>query len=458
MAQHADIELPASDTRSFGARAWPLFRNGLLIGAVALIVALLTAWLTEDFRRFGFAYVVSFAYVLSLSLGCMALVVLMHLFRAGWGVVIRRPAEIFAANMPVLAILSAPILVFVILNNGLLYSWAQPLEGGAAHALGGTMHIVLTDADAAPAPIDVDHAGDDHAGGHELVGLTPEKAHYVQLKRVWLNIPFFVARWVVYFGILSGIGLWYWRQSTLQDTTGDASLTRRMEIFSAPATLLFAFTLTAVAFDLLMSLDPLWYSTIFGVYYFAGSFMGGLAMLILVLMGLQRWGHLQSVTAEHFHDLGKLMFAFVFFWGYIAFSQYMLLWYASLPETAYWFELHGFTTATGKQTGWSYVGLVLLFGHLLIPFVALLPRWVKRSRKLLAFWAIWLLVVHWIDLWWVVMPLYDSTQISLGVIEIAVLVGVLAIFLAGGARLAAGTSLVPTKDPRLSESLGHVNL
>ena len=458
MAQHADMELPAADTRSLGERAWPLFRNGMLVGAVALILALIVAWATDQWARFGFAYIVGFAYVLSLSLGCMALVLLMYLFRAGWGVVIRRPAEIFAANMPVLAALSAPILVFVLLNNGMVYPWAQTIGAdGADHALGGTMQIVLTDG-GAPQQGPVSSGLGGAMGDPQVTQLSDAQTYYVELKRPWLNIPFFLVRWVVYFAILIGIGLWYWRLSTLQDTTGDASLTRKMEIFSAPGTIIFAFTLTAMAFDLLMSLDPLWYSTIFGVYYFAGSFMGAVAMLILVLMGLQKWGYFQSVTVEHFHDLGKLLFAFVFFWGYIAFSQYMLLWYANIPETAYWFDLHGFTTVEGRQTSWSAVGLLLLFGHLLIPFVCLLPRWVKRSRKVLAFWAIWLLVLHWVDLWWVVMPLYDSTGIVLGPIEILALIGVAAIFLAGAARLAAGTSLVPTKDPRLSESLAHVNL
>src|SRR5690606_23574783 len=137
---------------------------------------------------------------------------------------------------------------------------------------------------------------------------------------------------------------------------------------AGPLILLTGITLTLFAFDLLMSLDPHWYSTMFGVYYLAGAFIAGWASIIIIVNLLQMGGLLrQSVNQEHFHDLGKYLFGFVFFWGYIAFSQYMLLWYANLPETTSWFARRGATTADGDQNVFTWLALILLFCHLLIP-------------------------------------------------------------------------------------------
>ena len=147
-----------------------------------------------------------------------------------------------------------------------------------------------------------------------------------------------------------------------------------------------------------MSLEPAWFSTIFGVYYFSGAAVGFLAALVLAALVVQGSGRLTgTITAEHYHDLGKLLFGFVVWWGYIAFSQYMLIWYGNIPEeTVYYLK---------RQTGpWAIVSLVLLFGHLLIPFLGMLPREVKRRRVLLGFWAVWLLAFHWLDMYWLVMP------------------------------------------------------
>lgn len=475
MTQHHKVHLPDSDTQSLGRLASPIYTAAFIAGAVGLVLALLGAMFAEDgIRRFAFSYVIAFAFVLSLSLGSMLFVLIQFMWRAGWSVVVRRPAEVLAANIPTVAVLFAPILVFVILNNGELYPWAQPLDQIASHheaedaghgQLDADVSIITvanehdTHAEHGDAHADhSDHAADAHAeAGHHDDHAAEELHHFVEAKRAYLNIPFFLIRWVAYFVIWAGIGLFYFRNSTQQDTTGDVSLTHKMEKFSPALTLLFGVTITLAAFDLLMSLDPKWFSTIFGVYYFAGSFLASMAALILITMGLQRWGFFQSVTVEHHHDLGKLLFAFVFFWGYIAFSQYMLIWYANLPETTYWFDLRGMTTVAENQSGWTWVALILLFGHLLIPFAGLLSRHVKRSRKALVFWAIWLLIFHWIDLYWVAMPIARRTAMP-GIIELGTLVGVLGIFIGSAVRLAANHSLVPTKDPRLSESLGFHNI
>jgi hypothetical protein len=193
------------------------------------------------------------------------------------------------------------------------------------------------------------------------------------------------------------MALWYWRQSTAQDESRDAKLTEKMQARSAPAMVAYGLTVTLAAFDLLMSLDPRWYSTIFGVYFFAGATIACFSSVIIAVNLLHRGGHLlRGVTVEHFHDLGKFLFCFVFFWGYIAFSQYMLLWYANIPEETEWLRRHGATTVRGDMNGFTAVAVILLFGQLLIPFGGLLSRHVKRNRKALLFWAIWVLVFHWV--------------------------------------------------------------
>jgi hypothetical protein len=234
-----------------------------------------------------------------------------------------------------------------------------------------------------------------------------------------------------------------------------------MERYSAPAILISILTLTFASFDLLMSLDPTWFSTIFGVYFFSGCAVGIFATLILLVALLQRFGYLvNSVTVEHFHDLGKFLFAFTFFWGYIAFSQYMLLWYANIPETTGWFARRGASSVPTDPGDWRIVSVLLLVGHLLIPFAGLLSRHVKRNRTALAFWAAWLLVFHWIDLFWIVMPEINPQQprVYFGVMEIACFLGIGGLFAASTLRLAMRHAVRPVADPRLHEALVFQNI
>ena len=240
-------------------------------------------------------------------------------------------------------------------------------------------------------------------------------------------------------------------RSTEQDASADPALTQRMERFSPAALVLFAFTVTFASFDWLMSLEPAWFSTIFGVYYFSGATVGFLAAIILLAMLLQATGRLtSSITVEHYHDLAKLLFALVVFWGYIAFSQYMLIWYANIPEETSWYLV--------RQSGsWKWVSVVLLFGHLLIPFFGLLPREAKRRKAILGFWAGWLLVAHWLDLYWLVVPSLEAAGLRLGLIDAGCLVGIGGVYFAGVLWTAGTRPLVPLGDPRLEESLAFEN-
>ncbi len=277
-------------------------------------------------------------------------------------------------------------------------------------------------------------------------------------KRAWLNPPFFIARVLAYFAIWSLIARWYRKQSLLQDRTHDAAITAAMQRWAPLSVIAVALTATGAAFDLVMSLDPHWFSTIFGVYFIAGGIVASFAALILTVFLLQRAGHLkQAVTAEHYHDLGKYLFGFVFFWAYIAFSQYMLLWYASIPEETLWLARRGATTVPQDVSRWSFVAIAILFGHLLIPFPGLLSRHVKRRVTPLIFWAGWLLVFHYVDLYWVIMP-EAGGDLSVHVADFAAVAGVVGICVAVVVRLLSAESLVPTSDPRLPEALAFENI
>jgi hypothetical protein len=384
-----------------GERVWKVLA---IAGSVAMLASLaLGAASPEGWRRFFFGYLVNFAFVLSLALGAIFFVVLHYLTHAGWSVVVRRIGEAVTATLPLLAVLFIPLLF----GLSELYPWAR--------------------------------------GAVSTVGLrSPGSA-------VYLKMPFFVVRWVVYFAVWIVTARYYFRRSVEQDSSGDVRLTIQMEGRAAVAMLLFAFTLTFASIDLLMSLDPRWYSTIFGVYYFAGSVVGMYALLTVLAFALQRAGFLRSaVTVEHYHDLGKLLFGFVIFWAYIGFSQYMLIWYANIPEETEWL-------ARRQVNGWGWVGLVLVLGHFVVPFVALLSRTPKRRPQRLVVAAIWMLAMHWVDIFWVVAPAGSPASAVPHLVDLTLFVALGSWFLAGAAFAVRNRSLVPERDPRLAESLTFEN-
>jgi len=353
------------------------------------------------------SYLVSYAFCLSFSLGALFFVAVNHLTRASWMIVIRRLSEVLAAGFPLMAVLFLPILIPLLMGNHSLYEWSDP-------------HHV--------------------EGDHVLEGKSP-----------FLNVPFFTVRAVIYFAVWITLSRFFLKNSRLQDERADPALILRMRKWSALTIVLFALTTTFAAFDWLMSLEPHWFSTIFGVYYFAGTMLAFFALMSLICLYLQERGRLSGVvTVEHYHDLGKYLFAFTFFWGYIAFSQYMLIWYADLPEETFWF--------LKRQTGaWTAVSVLLIVGHLLVPFAGLLSRHVKRSRAGLAFFAILLLLMHWVDMYWLVMPALHADVLNFGIIDLACLAGLLGLVLGGFlSRLRAGP-LAPVNDPYLEESLRFRN-
>jgi hypothetical protein len=224
-----------------------------------------------------------------------------------------------------------------------------------------------------------------------------------------------------------------------------------MRVTSAPGMILFALTITFAAFDWLMSLDAHWYSTIFGAYVFAGAVLGLLAFLVLAVLTLHRHDALrETITPEHYHDLGKLLFAFVVFWAYMAFSQYLLIWYGNIPEETIWF-LH-----RGEGT-WLYASLLLVFGQFVVPFFFLFPQPVKRNPKALRFISIWILVWHWVDIYWIALPSLHHHGVHLSWIDLACTAGIGGIFVWRFWRVAVARPLVPVGDPLLEASVHSVS-
>jgi hypothetical protein len=397
-----------SERTTLGVHTRPIAVALTIVGIAGLAIGAGLGWRQGDgWAYFFHAYLVSYAFFLSISLGGLFFVALHHVTRAGWSVTIRRLAELLAATMPLLALLFLPILVPILLGSSTLYVWNNPKVVQASEAL--------------------------------------------QHKAGYFGLSFFTARAVLYFAIWWLLARFFLARSLQQDESRDPALTIQMERASPVALLLFAVTVTFASFDWLMSLEPTWFSSIFGVYYFAGTTLGALGTLILAAVTLQASGRLSlTITTEHYHDLGKLLLGFIIFWGYIAFSQYMLIWYANLPEETTWYH--------ARQTGpWAVVSLALLFGQLILPFFGLLSRTVKRRPRLLAFWAVWTLVFHWLDMYWLVMPGFSPDRVPFGVLDVSLLAGLGCLYLAGLAALAGQHSLIPLGDPRLPESLAFEN-
>lgn len=327
-----------------------LVRLGLVLALAGGGGAAFLARAFAGSAAFYHAYLVAFLFFLGITLGAIFFVLLHHLTRAGWSVTVRRLAEGLAGNIYLMLLLALPLLA------GLheLYEWIEPEFVSGDHILRG--------------------------------------------KSAYLNEHALLLRLGLYFGVWIFLAWFFRSRSIRQDKTGDARLSKVLEKVSAPGMIALGFTLSFAMFDLVMALNPHWFSTIFGVYMFAGMVLSFLAVVTLLALWLQRVGRVrQTITHEHYHDLGKMTFAFTFFWGYIAFSQYMLIWYANMPEETQFF--------IPRQLGfWAVVGLILAACHLAIPFGGLLSRHAKRKLAIFSFWAVWLLLAHLLDLYWLVMP------------------------------------------------------
>jgi hypothetical protein len=404
-------DLPGIGGAQGGGSDLPRFAGGgtlMLGGAVVGVIGLAATALLgmRAPRETLFAYLVAFVFWLGLSIGAMTLVLANNAAGAKWNVTVRRLGETLGAVAPLFALLFLPLL----LGARHVWFWVQPT--GAISA--------------------------------ETARLLAHKAPY-------LNLPSFSIRAVIYFAIWTAYAFQLRSYSIEQDASGDPRLTRKMRSISPLGLLLFILSVTFAAFDWLMSLQPTWYSTIFGLYIYAGAFVASMALVCLIVTGLRAsetpWGKLLTVDQQH--NLGKLLFAFICFWAYMAFSQYMLIWAGNLPQELQWI-------ISRSKGVWRPVGQFILVGHFIIPFFLLLSRDLKRNTKALAAVAVWILAVHYVDLYWVVMPAADYSSLGLSLAHFTAFVGIGGVSVAVAALLLRGASPVPVKDPYLEDALRYV--
>ena len=377
-------EMPASAARI----GWILLIAGAAIVGGAYLL---------DAKRAAFNNIILFLFVTSIAGGALFLIALEYIAGAVWSVPIRRVIEFLAGLTPLLPLLAIPLLA----NLHDLFHWT--------------------------------HA-ESVAGDPVLKG-----------KEAYLNVPFFLARFGAVFVLWNLFYFVFVRNSRAQDRSGDPRLTTRNIRLAAVFIPVFGITITVLAVDWMMSLEPHWFSTIFGVYYFSGTVLAGVAAVTYAAVRLHEKGLLPALRRDHFYSLGALMFAFINFWAYIAFSQFLLIWYANIPEESYWFMARW-------QNGWQYVSVLLIVVHFAVPYFALLTQDSKMDPRRLKLMALWILAAHVLDLYWLIMPTY-SPEVTVGWMEVLFPV------LAAGLGIAAfgwqmkRANLVPVKDPKLQRGM-----
>jgi hypothetical protein len=267
----------------------------------------------------------------------------------------------------------------------------------------------------------------------------------------YLTRNYFTLRAVLYFSLWAVMALWFYGLSRQQDESGDIEHSLTRQKWSGPCIMIFALSVSFAAFDWVMSIDADWFSTIFGVYIFAAGMMAFFATMILIGRSLQAAGKLKDmITTEHYHDMGKFLFGFIMFWSYIAFSQLLLYWYGNIPEETYWFRVR-------LSDGWQYLSYALIPLHFAIPFLGTMSRHVRRHPAGLMFWAVWVLVVHWLDMTFLVMPNAGPLMFLPMVGHFLGGLGMACILMAFFLVRASNVPLVAVRDPRLPEALTYTN-
>ncbi|MEM6961671.1 MAG: hypothetical protein AAF550_08015 [Myxococcota bacterium] len=476
------------------ANAWKV---PAAFGAFGVLVSAL-GWVMDP-ERFAFSWLFAFFYVATVALGSLFYVIAQHVTGADWGTSVRRTAEFLMLGVPLLAVLFLPNLA------NMHFLWGEWIDASAGHGhhddehhgsdgghdhssdhthggkphgsraplgvedasktagqahdapsslgalVGGIAHAQTAHLGGGSASVD-SHAvhEDGHSDGeHHTVYEQALHHEILQKKTAYLNLPFWLIRAAAYFFIWTFISLLYFRWSTQQDRSRDLGLTLKMKRFAPASGAAFALTLTFAAFDWAMALEPAWYSTIFGVYIFAGCVVSMFAAVILLALGLVRAGYLgRAVNVEHFHDLGKMMFGFTCFWAYIGFSQFLLIWYAGIPEEATYYHLRW------DSQGWKLVSIFLMAGHFIFPFIFLVSRVPKRNLSTLAFACVWMLFMHAVDMYWFILPNYGA--LDLHWMDVGALLAALGIYLAYVFYRMGQFPLVPLGDPRLNRSIHHV--
>jgi len=447
-----DYRLPET---GFWANAWKAPALLAVIGAVISALGL-----TNDPARYGYSYLFGFAVVATFVFGGLFLTIGLHITQGVWGITSRRLTEIMGAGAVLLAILFVPLAGGVASGAFPMYDEWMRAHHGHGHDDHGDEHedhearTTLLGASVAHAqdPETLDHdgiPGHEDMAGHVITPQMERQHHHIlEHKSPWLNQTGWLVRSGVYLLVFILLGLFYFRSSLAQDEAKDFKPSLKMKRAAPVAALSFGLALTFAAFDWLMSLEPTWYSTIYGVTIFAGSAVAVFATCSVIGIGLYRARHIgEAINVEHFHDLGKFLFAFMCFWAYTCFSQWMLIWYAGIPEEATWFHKRW-------QNGWSAWALFLMIGHFGLPFYFLISRLVKRNLPMMRIGAIWLLGMHVCDVYFQVIP--QSGSFGQGFyLDVGALLLLGGIFFAYVLLALKRVPLVPVGDPRFARCLHH---
>ena len=369
-------------------------QRSLLVGLVFGVIAAVGAWLQPDL--FFRAYLMAFMAWLGVTLGSMAILMLRHLTKGSWGMVIRRILGAAMRCVPLMVALFIPLLFGI----RRLYIWARPLEGIA----------------------------DKHL-----------REHLQELTRSYLSVNGFIIRAAIYFAIWWALSFFLTKWSAEQDHPPMRDNSARFKALSGPGLILYGFTITFAAIDWIMSIDPSWISTIFGLSFLIGQVLSALCFAVVVERILFRYKPMSELLKpEQVHDHGKFMLAFIMVWAYFAFSQWLIIWAGNLPEEITWYirRLNG---------GWGYVGLVLVLFHFAAPFVFLISRPFKRDITRLVWLAAWLLLMRYVDLFWIVEPNFSVT-FNLTWLDIVVPIAMGGLWLAYFFRNLSAMPLVPAYD------------
>ncbi len=387
------------DSYTLDAGLWSHVRNVIVfIGLIAWLACAFGAF-TERTRFFE-SYLIAFVYFIVIGLGALFFVMVQFLTGSAWSVPVRRFMETISVTLPLGIFLFTPIAL----------------------------------------------------GVNELYGWTHTTDKLVLAKTSYLNPTFFFIRAAAYFLVWSVWSINIYRQSTKQDHTQSIQNMHAASRWSAPGLLFLFITGTLASFDWVMSLDARWYSTIFGIYMLAGGGLAFMAVVTLIALGFRRAGVMtQTINLEHYHDLGKWLFALTIFWTYIAFSQYLLIWYANIPEETIFFR----NRLVGSWRIWS---AILLFGHFLIPFLVLLGRAAKRNLKVLGFMAGWILAMHFVDVYWLIAPNFNKSGVALHWLDAAAFLGVGSAFALVFWWRLKKHAIVPIGDLRFDQGLAFRNI
>ena len=444
-----DYRIPA---KSPWAGAWKISGG---IGAAGLAVAAygsIGKVVPPD--RWAFSYLFGLWVPLSLALGSLFFVMVQFVTKASWGVTVRRIAEMLMWPMPIFAILIIPLVLML----PQLFPWLGARHPATSPDVSGE-HAAKPD----ESPVQ-DARGDmakEPAAYRDMPYSQPkrveqavenEEKKIVDHKRIFLRKDFFLIRLIGYLLIWAWLANKFFTWSTEQDKTKALENTAAAQRFAPAGLVLFALTITFFTFDWFLSLNATWFSTIFGVQLFSQAALFNMATLIVTALALQRSGILgNAVTVEHFHDMGKLLFGWIAFWSYIAFAQFFLTWYSNIPDELTFFHLRWHDNGGT----WKSITLALVVMHFFVPFWFLMSRNIKRRLPLLATGAVCMIIMHVIEVYWVVMPNYGP--LAPNFVDAACLVGLFGVYLSAVLRGMEDFALVPVGDPRLERALHFEN-